>query len=95
MTHVRIVQATDLRNNLFEILNWINFEKKEAIITKNNLPIARLIPEKNYSIYGLEEVIKRTYGMFKEIKVYFPYKDPKIIEKEKKFNVSDKLWKKK
>ncbi|KKS47016.1 MAG: hypothetical protein UV09_C0010G0026 [Candidatus Gottesmanbacteria bacterium GW2011_GWA2_42_18] len=26
MKNVRIVNATDLRNNLFEILNWINFE---------------------------------------------------------------------
>ena len=87
MKNVKIVAATDLRNNLFEILNWINFEKKEAIITKNNMPIARLIPEKNYNIYDLKEIIRKTYGMFKNKKVYFPYVDAKIIETEKKFNI--------
>ncbi|KKS74288.1 hypothetical protein A2968_05815 [Candidatus Gottesmanbacteria bacterium RIFCSPLOWO2_01_FULL_42_22] len=87
MKNVRIVNATDLRNNLFEILNWINFEKKEAVITKNNMPIARIIPEKNYSIATIDEVIKRTYGMFRNDKVYFPYEDPKIITKEKKANI--------
>ena len=95
MKNVRIVPATDLRNNLFEILNWINFERKEAIITKNNTPVARLIPERNYSIESLDEVVRRTYGMFKDEKVYFPYEDPKILEKEKKFNTPNKLWKKK
>lgn len=95
MKNVITLPATELRNNLFEILNWINFEKKEAIITKNNLPIARLIPEKNYKVYDINEVIKRTYGMFKEKKVYFPYEDPKIIAREKKANSPDKLWKRK
>lgn len=95
MKNVRIVPATDLRNNLFEILNWINFEKKEAIITKNNMPIARLIPEKKYKIDNIDEVIKRTYGMFKNTKVHFPYEDPEIIINEKKFNNPDQLWKKK
>ena len=95
MKNVRIVPATDLRNNLFEILNWINFEKKEAIITKNNMPIARLIPEKKYRIDNIDEVIKRTYGMFKGKKNYFPYEDPEVIEKEVKFNNPDKLWKRK
>lgn len=92
MKNVRIVKATDLRNNLFEILNWINFEKKEAIITKNDLPIARLIPEKTYAIDDLDEIIRRTYGMFKDVKTYFPYEDPKIIEKEKKLNNPKKIW---
>ena len=93
MKNIKIIQATDLRNNLFEILNWINSEKKEVIITKNESPIARLTPEKNYQIYDVEEVIKRTRGMFKGKKVYFPYEDPKIIAKEKKANNPDKLWK--
>ena len=91
---IKIIPATELRNNLFEIINWINAERKEVWITKNSETVAKLIPAKRYTIEDIDEIIKRTRGMLKGKKVIFPYQDnKKVIARERKYLKDVREWK--
>lgn len=90
----KTLTATEVRNKWFEVLTWVNAERKNIIITKNKLPIAKISPARRVRLKGdVEELIKRTYGMLKDKKGYFPYEDPKVIAREKKHMRSLKKWK--
>lgn len=95
MGNVKIVSATEARNNWFEILNWVNYEKGEVLVKKNKRIFVRILPGERPKLESLDEVLKKTYGRLTGKKPYFPYEDKKILEKEKKANNPPKLWKKK
>ena len=94
MKNLRIISATEARNNWFEILNWVNQERKEVWIKKNKKIAVKLSPGDPPNIDNIEDVIKRTRGMFKGKKTYFPYQDDKkVIERERKYLTNVRLWK--
>lgn len=95
MNNLKILSATEVRNNWFEVLNWINYEKKEVWVKKNNKIIAKITPSYQPKLDDLETVINNTYGMLKGKIAYFPYEDKRIITAEKKYNRPAKLWKNK
>ncbi|MCM8788127.1 MAG: hypothetical protein NC935_08820 [Candidatus Omnitrophica bacterium] len=95
MANIKIISATQARNNWFEILNWVNYEKGEVLVKKNKRFYVRIIPGETPKLESLDEVLNKIYGRLANKKSYFPYEDKKIIKKEKKANTPPKLWKKK
>lgn len=95
MNNIRTISATEARNNWFEILNWINVKDEAITITKNNLPIAKIVGVKTFRLKKTAEVAKSLRGFLKGKKVYFPYEDPKIVAKERKYMDDVRLWKNK
>ena len=93
MDNLKIITATEARNNWFEVLHWINSEKKEVWIRRNKTIIAKISPGDTPMIGDIEEVIRRTKGMLAGKKTYFPYENPKIQAKERKANNPNTIWK--
>ncbi|MFN4212952.1 MAG: hypothetical protein ACK4FL_03270 [Microgenomates group bacterium] len=94
MANIKIISATQARNNWFEILNWVNIERKEVWIRKNDKVVAKILPGDKVSIENMDEVIKKTFGYLKGKKGVFPYQeDKKVIIREKKANDPNRLWK--
>lgn len=95
MRNLKIISATEARNNWFEILNWVNFVKGEILIKKNKRIFARILPGKIPEINSVDEILNKIYGRATKKKAYFPYEDKRIIKKEKKANNPNLLWMKK
>lgn len=93
MNNAKIISATDVRNNWFEVLNWINVNKKSVWVKKHNRIIVKILPCDEPKINNLEDIINRTRGILANKKTYFPYENPKIIKREKKANNPETLWK--
>ena len=94
MKNLRIISATDARNNWFEILNWLNIERKEIWIKKRNRIIAKLYPGEIPVIDNVEDVIKRTFGFLKGKKGEFPYQEnKKVIKREREHLRKVRSWK--
>jgi prevent-host-death family protein len=93
MDNLKIVSATEARNNWFEILNWVNTKDEAVTITKNSLPIAKIIGVKTYRLKKTVEIARNLRGFLKDKRVYFPYKDPKVIARERKYLNDVRLWK--
>lgn len=93
MKNVKIVSATEARNNWFEILNWVNLEKGEVLVKKNERIFVRILPGEKPVIDDLDEILEKTYGRLANKKSYFPYEDRKIIKREKNANNPSRLWK--
>jgi len=93
MNNVKTVSATEARNNWFEILNWINAKGVTVTITKNNSPIAKIVGVKTFRLKKMAEIARNLRGFLKGKKAYFPYEDPKIISKERKYLNDVRLWK--
>lgn len=93
MGNLKIISATEARNNWFEILNWVNSERKEVWIKKNKKVVAKILPGERANIEDVQEIIKKTFGYLKNKKGTFPYQDDKkVISREKKTNDPNKLW---
>lgn len=90
---IKTITATEARNNWFEILNWVNANNEEVAITKNNLPVAKIVGIKRYKFRKTYEVALSLRGFLKKNKVYFPSEDKVIKLKEKKYMDRVKLWK--
>ncbi len=95
MGNLKIISATEVRNNWFEILNWVNYEKGEVLVKKNKRIYVRILPGETPKLESLDEILEKIYGRLVKKKAYFPYEDKKILEKERKANKPPKLWKKK
>lgn len=94
MRNLKIISATEARNNWFEILNWVNTERKEVWIKKNKKVVVKILPGERANIENVEEVIKKTFGYLKDKKGSFPYQDnKKVIIREREANNPNKLWK--
>lgn len=93
MGNFKIISATEARNNWFEILNWVNTERKEVWIKKNKKVVAKILPGERVNIENIEEIIKKTFGYLRGKKGTFPYQDnKKVIIREKRVNDPNKLW---
>lgn len=93
MGNLKIISATEARNNWFEILNWVNTERKEVWIKKNKKVVAKILPGERVNIENIEEIIKKTFGYLRGKKGTFPYQDnKKVIIREKRVNDPNKLW---
>lgn len=93
MRNLKIISATEARNNWFEILNWVNTERKEVWIKKNKKVIAKILPGERANIENVEEIIEKTFGYLRDKEGTFPYQnDKKAIIREKKANDPNKLW---
>lgn len=89
MGNLKIISATEARNNWFEILDWVNSERKEILIKKNKKVVAKILPGDRANIENPEEIIKRTFGYLKDKRGAFPYQeDKKVIVREKKQTTS-------
>lgn len=86
------ISATEARNNWFEILNWVNANKGEISITKNSLPVAKIVGIKRYNFKKTYEVALSLRGFLKKTKVYFPSEDKKVKLKEKNYMDKVRQW---
>ncbi len=94
MNNLKTISATEARNNWFELLRWVNQERKEVWIKKNKKILVKILPGDPPTIDNLEDIIRRTRGMFKGKKTYFPYQDDKkVIARERKYLNDVRLWK--
>lgn len=93
MNSLKTISATEARNNWFEILNWINAKDVTITITKNNLPIAKIVGVKTFRLKKTTEIARNLRGFLKGKKVYFPYEDHRIIARERKYLNDARLWK--
>lgn len=94
MNNLKIITATEARNKWFEVLNWVNTQRKEIWVRKNNKIVVRILPGDEPMIDNVEEVITRTRGMLAKKKTYFPYQDDKkVIAREKAYMKKVRLWK--
>lgn len=94
MRNLKIFSATEARNNWFEILNWVNTERKEVWIKKRNTIIARIYPGETPIIGNVDEIIKQACGFLKGKKGIFPYQEnKKVIKRERKYLKKIRSWK--
>lgn len=60
------VSATDLKHNISDILNRVYYEKIEAIISRHNIPIARISPITNaQKPVSFASSINKYFGIWK------------------------------
>ncbi|MDO8609123.1 MAG: hypothetical protein Q7R95_01115 [bacterium] len=94
MNKIKIISATDVRNNWFEVLNWINVNRKEIWVKKHNRIIVKILPGEEPKIDNIEEIITKTKGSLANKKTYFPYQEDKnAITREKAYMKKTRLWK--
>lgn len=90
--NTKTITATKARNNWFEILNLTYFKGVSFIITKNNLPIIKLIPVNRSNFISAQDVIDKTFGSFKNVKTADWPKENQALS-QRKFNSINRLWK--
>ena len=56
MNNLKIITATEARNKWFEVLNWVNTQRKEIWVRKNNKIVVRILPGNEPMIDNVEEV---------------------------------------
>ncbi|MFH1712799.1 MAG: type II toxin-antitoxin system prevent-host-death family antitoxin [Candidatus Jacksonbacteria bacterium] len=86
------ITATKARNNWFEILNLTYFKGVSFIITKNNLPMIKLVPAKKINLISAQDVIDKTFGSFKDVKITDWPKENQTLS-QRKFKSMNLLWK--
>ncbi len=85
MGNIKIVWATQARNNWFEILNWVNTERKEVWVKKNKKLVAKILPGDKVIIENIDKVIKKSFGYLKGKKESSLIREgKKVIIREKK-----------
>ncbi|OGK15890.1 hypothetical protein A2690_04520 [Candidatus Roizmanbacteria bacterium RIFCSPHIGHO2_01_FULL_39_12b] len=57
------VSATDLKNNVSDILNTVYFEKTTAVIERHGKPIAFIIPAGKPDKEKIAKALKETFGL--------------------------------
>lgn len=61
------ISATDLKNNISDVLNHVYYERKETIIRRHNLPIAKIVPvERTKTKEDIAKILDKYYGIWKE-----------------------------
>jgi len=91
--NIKIISATTARNKWFELINWINTEKKEVWIKRRNKIVLKIYPSYSSSFEDTAAILEKTRGILKNKKTFFPYQDDKkVIEREKKYLKKIRKW---
>ena len=93
MKNITIISATTARNRWFELINWINAEKREVWIKRRNKIVLKIYPGYTPSFEDQEVIIKKTRGMLRKKANLFPYQENKrVIRQEKDYLRRVKEW---
>ena len=58
------ISATDLKKNISDVLNRVYYERKETIVKRHNVPIAKIVPvEKAEAKKDISAVLDKYYGI--------------------------------
>lgn len=61
---MKMISATQLKNNISYILNEIHYKRNVAIIERYGRPIAKIIPmDGEKTVSGLKKVLDESFGM--------------------------------
>ena len=83
------LSATEARNRFFELLDLAKYERKEFIIEKDGVPVAKMIPaEKNKTPEEIDKIIadmRRIFAKSKKRKYWSVIETPAWKKKEKRY----------
>ncbi len=93
MRNIKIISATTARNKWFELINWVNIEKKEVWVKRRNKIVLKIYPGYVPSFEDKEAIIEKTRGILKKRANLFPYQeDKRVIRQEKNYLKTIRKW---